>query len=69
MGWRATAIARLAEDLTTPDGKLENTKFGSVSGDAAVGFHSAAGTSTLRYARYGGEFHLLVANEPPLPVG
>jgi len=69
VGWRATAIARLAEDLTTPDGKLENTKFGSVSGDAALGFHSSAGTSTLRYARYGGEFHLLEANEPPRPPG
>jgi iron complex outermembrane recepter protein len=69
MGWRATAIARLAEDLTTPDGKLENTKFGSVSGDAALGFHSSRGTSTVRYARYGGEFHLLEANEPPPPAG
>ena len=69
MGWRATAIARLAEDLTTPDGKLENTKFGSVSGDAALGFHSSLGTSTVRYARYGGEFHLLEANEPPRPAG
>ena len=69
MGWRATGIARLAEDLTTPDGKLENTKFAAVSGDAAVGFHSSRGTSTLRYARYGGEFHLLEANEPPRPAG
>jgi len=69
MGWRATAIARLAEDLTTPDGKLENTKFGSVSGDAALGVHSSLGTSTVRYARYGGEFHLLEANEPPRPAG
>jgi outer membrane receptor protein involved in Fe transport len=65
LGWRATAIARLAEDMKTPDGKLENTKFSAVSGDAALGFHSARGTSTLRFAHYGGEFHLLEANEPP----
>jgi outer membrane receptor protein involved in Fe transport len=69
IGWRATAIARLAVDLTTPDGKLENTKFGAVSGDAALGFHASRGTSTVRYARYGGEFHLLEANEPPKPPG
>ncbi|HUQ83757.1 MAG TPA: TonB-dependent receptor [Gemmatimonadaceae bacterium] len=69
IGWRATGIARLAEDLTTPDGKLENTKFSSVSGDAALGLHSSRGTSAVRYARYGGEFRLLEANEPPRPPG
>jgi outer membrane receptor protein involved in Fe transport len=69
LGFRATAIARLAEDMNTPDGKLENTKFGSVSGDAAIGFHGSRGTSTLRFAHYGGEFHLLEANEPPRPPG
>jgi outer membrane receptor protein involved in Fe transport len=69
LGFRATAIARLAEDMNTPDGKLENTKFSSVSGDAAIGFHTSRGTSSLRFAHYGGEFHLLEANEPPRPPG
>lgn len=69
LGWRAMAIARLSEDLTTPDGKLENTKFSAVTGEAAAAMQSSRGTSTLRYARYGGEFHLLEANEPVRPPG
>jgi len=69
LGWRATAIARLSEDMTTPDGKLENTKFSAVTGEAAAGFRSSRGTSTLRYARYGGEFHLLEAGEAAKPPG
>jgi outer membrane receptor protein involved in Fe transport len=69
LGWRATAIARFAEDMNTPDGKLENTKYSAVTGEAAAAFHSARGTSTLRYARYGCECHLLEANEPPKPAG
>jgi len=69
LGWRAAGIARLSEDMTTPDGKLENTKFAAVTGEAAAGFRSSRGTSTFRYARYGGEFHLLEANEPARPAG
>ena len=69
IGWRATAIARFAEDMTTPDGKLENTKYSAVTGEAAAAYRSSRGTSTLRYARYGCECHLLEANEPPKPAG
>jgi len=69
IGWRATAIARFAEDMNTPDGKLENTKYSAVTGEAAAAYHSSRGTSTLRYARYGCECHLLEANEPPKPDG
>jgi outer membrane receptor protein involved in Fe transport len=69
IGWRATAIARFSEDMNTPDGKLENTKYSSVTGEAAAAYHSSRGTSTLRYARYGCECHLLEANEPPKPPG
>ncbi len=69
LGWRAAGIARLSEDMTTPDGKLENTKFSAVTGEAAAGIRSSRGTSTFRYARYGGEFHLLEANEPARPAG
>src|SRR5262249_55914257 len=32
-------------------------------------YHSSSGTSTLRYAHYGCECHLLEANEPPKPPG
>ena len=69
LGWRATAVGRLSEDMTTPDGKLENTKFGAFTGEAAAAMHSSRGTSTLRYARYGCECHLLEANEPQRPAG
>jgi outer membrane receptor protein involved in Fe transport len=69
LGWRATAIARFAEDMNTPDGKLENTKFAAVTGEAAAAMNSSRGTSTLRYARYGCECHLLEANEPARPPG
>ena len=69
LGWRATAIARFAEDMNTPDGKLENTKYSAVTGEAAAAYRSSRGTSTLRYARYGCECHLLEANEPPKPAG
>jgi iron complex outermembrane recepter protein len=69
LGWRAMGIGRFSEDLTTPDGKLDNTKFLAVTGDAAVAMNSARGTSTLRYARYGCECHLLEANAPAKPAG
>jgi len=69
IGWRATAIARFAEDMETPDGKLENTKYSAVTGEAAAAYHSSRGTSTLRYARYGCECHLLEANAPAKPEG
>jgi hypothetical protein len=53
--------------MTTPDGKLENTKYAAVTGAAAAAYQASRGTSTLRYARYGCECHLLEANEPPKP--
>ena len=69
LGWRAMGIGRFSEDLTTPDGKLENTKFAAVTGEAAVAMNSSRGTSTLRYARYGCECHLLEADAPAKPAG
>ena len=69
LGWRAMGIGRFSEDLTTPDGKLENTKFAAVTGEAAVAMNSSRGTSMLRYARYGCECHLLEADAPPKPAG
>src|SRR5213592_903307 len=68
LGWRATAIGRHAADLHTPGGKLDNTGFGALSGEAAVGLWGSRGGAGLRYARYGGEFKLLEANGPPAPA-
>ncbi len=64
VGWRGFVVGRKAEDLHTPNGELDNTGFGAVNGEVALGFHSGAGTSMLRYARYGGEFKLLEASGP-----
>ena len=68
LGWRATAIGRHAADLHTPAGELDNTGFGALSGEAAVGLRGLRGGAGLRYARYGGEFKLLEANGPPAPA-
>src|SRR5207245_542229 len=68
LGWRATAIGRHAADLHTPGGELDNTGFGALSGEAAVGLWGSRGGAGLRYARYGGEFKLLEANGPPAPT-
>ena len=65
LGWRATAIGRHAADLHTPAGELDNTGFGALSGEAAVGLRGSRGGAAVRYARYGGEFKLLEANGPP----
>ena len=67
-GWRGVAIGRFAEDLQTPAGALENTGFEVVNGELAVGRRHARGTSSLRYARYGGEFKLL-ESEAQRPEG
>jgi iron complex outermembrane recepter protein len=64
-GWRGFAVGRSAEDLTTPDGKLDNTGFDAVNGELAIGHHGSRGSSMLRYVRNGGEFKLLEAGGPP----
>src|SRR2546426_690331 len=65
LGWRATAMGRHAADLPPAAGELDNTGFGALSGEAAVGLRGSRGGAALRYARYGGEFKLLEANGPP----
>ncbi len=65
LGWRGFLVGRFAEDLKTPAGKLDNTGFGAFNGELMVGKRSRAGTSTLRYSRYAGEFKLLEASGPP----
>ena len=63
--WRAFGIGRAAGSLHTPAGELDNTGFGALNGEAAVGRRGAGGSTTLRYTRYAGEFKLLEANERP----
>lgn len=67
LGWRVSGIGRFAEDLHTPAGPLENTGYFSGNGEAAVGSRGDWGSATLRYARYGGEFHLLEASPTTPP--
>ncbi|SOD03383.1 iron complex outermembrane recepter protein/hemoglobin/transferrin/lactoferrin receptor protein [bacterium JGI 053] len=64
LGWRATVIGRLGQDLHTPGGEIPNTGFGAVNGELAVGASRPWGTLALRYQRYGGEFKLLEADGP-----
>jgi outer membrane receptor protein involved in Fe transport len=64
IGWRLFVVGRAAEDLNTPDGKLENTGFSALNGEAVVGTRDDKGDVQLRYARYGGEFKLLEAEGP-----
>src|SRR6266511_3211001 len=68
-GWRVFAIGRRAASLHTPAGELDNTGFGALSGEAAVGVRGGRGNTTLRYTRYGGEFKLLEAEGPPAGGG
>jgi outer membrane receptor protein involved in Fe transport len=64
LGWRATVIGRLGQDVHTPNGEIPNTGFNAVNGEAAVGVSRGWGTLALRYQRYGGEFKLLEADAP-----
>ena len=64
IGWRLFLVGRAAEDLNTPEGKLENTGFSALNGEAAIGTRDDKGDVQLRYARYGGEFKLLEAEGP-----
>lgn len=68
LGWRVSTAGRIAEALHTPDGELENTGFGALTGEAAIGLRDETRSGTLRYAHYGGEFKLLEAGGPPPDV-
>src|SRR5262245_24738316 len=52
VGWRLFLVGRAADDLKTPDGKLENTGFSAVNGEAVLGTRDDKGDVQLRYARY-----------------
>lgn len=69
LGWRATVIGRLGQDLRTPRGELENTGFVALNGEAGGSYRAGWGTLTLRYSRYGGEFKLLEAEGPGVGPG
>lgn len=65
LSWRVAGTGRFAEALHTPDGELENTGFGAVTGDAAAVICGEDRELSLRFAHYGGEFKLLEAGGPP----
>jgi len=66
-GARAQFIGRFAGNIHTPAGELENTGFGALNGEVAVGVHSGFKRASLRISRFGGEYKLLEANGPPTP--
>ena len=61
---RLVAVARHADNLHTPLGELDNTGFETLNGEAVLGTHGRHGSASVRYARTGGEFHLLEATGP-----
>ncbi|HEX6558008.1 MAG TPA: TonB-dependent receptor plug domain-containing protein, partial [Longimicrobiales bacterium] len=65
LGWRALVVGHFAEDFRTPVGPVENTGYGALNGEVAVGTQKPWGTLTARYARYAGEFKLLEADTAP----
>ena len=65
VGWRLFLVGRKAASLHTPAGELDNTGFGAMNGEAAVGVRGDRADATLRIAHYGGEFRLLEAGGPP----
>jgi len=65
LGWRVAGTGRFAEALHPPDGELENTGFGAVTGDAAAAIRGEDKELSLQISHYGGEFKLLEAGGPP----
>jgi iron complex outermembrane receptor protein len=64
-GWQLFVVGRRAASLHTPAGELDNTGFGAVNGEAAIGVRGDRADATLRVTHYGGEFKLLEAGGPP----
>ena len=62
--WRVTGTGRFSSNYRTPDGVEPNSSFWSVNGEGALGIRRPHGSTTLRAAHYGGEFHLLEASGP-----
>ena len=60
-GARAHVVGHYAGNTETPLCELENTGFSALNGEAALGVHGGAGSATLRFSRFGGEFKLLEA--------
>jgi len=70
LGWRVAAIGRLASNLHTPAGELDNTGFGAFNGEATAGWRWPSGSAlAVRVVHSGGEFKLLEANAPPGETG
>jgi iron complex outermembrane receptor protein len=65
VGWQLFVVGRRAASLHTPAGELDNTGFGAVNGEAAIGVRGDRADATLRVTHYGGEFKLLEVGGPP----
>ena len=63
-GFRAMATGRFALDVQTPKGKLQNSGFWAFNSESAFGINNAHGSTVVRGAHYGGEFHLLESRGP-----
>ncbi|MEP6622678.1 MAG: TonB-dependent receptor [bacterium] len=63
-GWRVLGTGRFAQNYSTPNGELGNTSFWAANGEGALGIRNEHGTTTVRAAHYGGEFHLLESSGP-----
>jgi outer membrane receptor protein involved in Fe transport len=62
--WRALGMGRFAQNYSSPSEEIQNSGMFAGSGDVAFGVRHSTGTSSLRIAGYGGEFHLLEASGP-----
>ncbi|MEO7156340.1 MAG: TonB-dependent receptor, partial [Vicinamibacterales bacterium] len=63
-GYSLIGTGRFANNYNTPTGKVGNSGFFAVNGEGAFGVLNAHGSTVIRAANYGGEFHLLESTGP-----
>ena len=63
-GWRVMGTGRFSQNYKTPTGDMPNSSFWAFNGEGAFGIRGDQGSTTLRAAHYGGEFHLLESTGP-----
>lgn len=62
--WRVMGTGRFSQNYQTPTGEMQNSSFWAFNGEGALGIRGDNGTTTIRAAHYGGEFHILEATGP-----
>ena len=62
--WRVMGTGRFSQNYNTPTGTMPNSSFWAFNGEGAFGLRGDNGTTTIRAAHYGGEFHLLESAGP-----